>query len=344
VRLPAFTAPSPCTCVRYRLLLIGGCRRYVKNGERVTMIRQEKHDDGTEWSWIRSEQGKEGYILRARLQERRLQSAIFDSVAESEWFFHLVHIMAENAYADKVHGIIVLLLSASLSCDKILHSFVSARPSCSIVDILSAGLESCAVAVGSCATIKVMLRVLHFQMIDGDSGTVLPMSSWVVAAQRVLNCMHANMFETEPVTPLVIEELGASFEFLQRLLSWSAAERVVVHQLLPSRAFSKRRTGEDVTFLAALQSILNVIAVGGTGGGLSRVMIARVEPAEHQVQSRFFAAFSFSRRIFTSVGRTVPCFILDVAGACATLSSPQGATRVMCSCHLQDRPFATFPL
>jgi hypothetical protein len=265
------------------------------------MIRQEKSDDGVEWSWVRSERGAEGYILRARLHERHLQSAIFDSVAESEWFFHLVHIMAENAYAEQVHGIMVLLLSASLSCDKILQSFVSARPSCSIVDMLSAGLESCAVAAGSCATIKVMQRVLHFQMIDGGSSVALPVRSWVAAAQRVLRCIHTNLFESDPVTPLLLEELGASFEFLQCLLSWSAAEHVVVHDLLPSRVLSKRKAAEDVTFLAALQHILNVIAVGGTGGGVSRVMTARLEPAAHQVRLKY----AFQRSAISSVTQSL---------------------------------------
>ena len=229
---------------------------------------------------MRSERGAEGYVLGARLQERNLQAAIFDSVADSEWFFHLIHIMAANSYGDKVHGIIVLLLSASLSCDKILQSLVAAQPSCSVVDVLSAGLESCAVAAGSCATIKVMLRVLHFHIMDAASRVHLPVQSWVVAAQRVLRCMYANAFETDPLTPQVLEELSISFDFLQRLFSWAAAERVVRQLLLPSVVFPKRKSGGDVTFLAALQQLLSVIAVGGTGGGLSRAMAARVDSVQ----------------------------------------------------------------
>jgi hypothetical protein len=319
------------------------CCRYVKNGEQVTMVRQEKQDDGVEWSWIRSAKGDEGYILRARLQERRLQSAIFDSVAENEWFFHLVHVMAESAHADKVHGIIVLLLSASLSCDQILHSFVLARPSSSIVDILSAGLESCAVAAGSCATIKVLLRVLHCHMLDGGSRIDLHVQSWLHAARRVLNCMYTNLFQTEPVTPLVLEELAASFEFLQRLLSWSVAERAVIDQLLPSSAFSKRKAAEDVTFLAALQHLLHVIAVGGTGGGLSRAMTARVEPALHQVALQHASAPPPpAARGDTPLGRPVARRIAHVARAIVALSSPQGVARVCCCA--QEQPSIGFML
>lgn len=253
--------------------------RYVKNGELVTMIRREKHA-GVEWSWVRSERATEGYILGTRLRERNLQAAIFDIVAGSEWFFHLVHIMAANSYADKVHGIIVLLLSASLSCDKILQSLVSARPSCSVIDILSAGLESRAIAVGSGATIRVMLRVLHFHIMDAASHSWLPVQSWVIAAQRVLRCMYANTFETDPITAQVLEELSISFDFLQRLFSWAAAERVVRQQLLPSVLFPKRKAGDNVTFVVALQQLLSVVAVGGTGGGLSRAMAAHVDSVQ----------------------------------------------------------------
>jgi hypothetical protein len=326
------------TCLSHvSLLSLDSGRRYVKNGEQVTMIRQEKRDDGAEWSWVRSEKGAEGYILRTRLQERRLQSAIFDSVVESEWFFHLVHIMAENAYADKVHGIIVLLLSASLSCDKILRSLVHVRPSCSIVDILSSGLESCAVAAGSCATIKVLLRVLHFQMIDGDSRMVLHMSSWALAAQRLLNCMYTNVFETEPVTPLVLEELSASLEFLQRLLSWSAVEHVVIHQLFPSRVLSKRRIGEDGTFLAELRHILNVVAVGGTGCGLSRAMTARVEPAGHQVHPECALHFlHFNAVTRPQVGRFPVASLTTLAQV--LLSHHLKVRQVQCCLHTQ--PYA----
>jgi hypothetical protein len=251
------------------------------------MIRREKNENGVEWGWVKSEKGAEGYILGARLQERDLQGTIFDSVAESEWFFHLIHIMAENAHADKVHGIIVMLLSASFSCDKIMRSLVSARPACNVVEILADGLESCAVAVGSCATIKVLLRVLHFHMIDFVSQTTISLESWIIAAQRVLNCMYTILFETDPVTPDAVYELGISFDFLQRLLSWSAAQHIVRQKLLPARVFTKRKTGEELTFLAALQQLLSVIAVGGTGGALSRIMTSRVEPTAHLVVCLF---------------------------------------------------------
>jgi hypothetical protein len=42
------------------------------------MIRRES----AEWSWVKSEEGAEGYIFASRLLERNLQSAIFNSVAE----------------------------------------------------------------------------------------------------------------------------------------------------------------------------------------------------------------------------------------------------------------------
>jgi hypothetical protein len=256
--------------------------RYVKNGELVAMIRREKCES-TEWSWVRSEEGTEGYILGSRLHERNLQEEIFDSVAESELFFQLVHIMAENDHAGKAHGIIVLLLSASLSCDKILRSLVIARPSCSVVDILSVGLDSCAAAVGSCAVIKVLLRVLHFHIIDAASRTTLAVKSWVVAAQRVLCCMHTTVFETDPVTPMVLEELGVSFDFLQGLFSWSAAQCVIKQQLFTSSVIPNRNTGKGDAFLTVLQQLLCVIQVGGTGAGLSRFMAAHVEPVPNQV-------------------------------------------------------------
>jgi hypothetical protein len=273
--------------------------RYVKNGDLVSMIRREKCGDA-EWSWVRSEEGAEGYILGSRLQERNLQEAIFDSVAESELFFQLVHIMAENDHAGKAHGIIVLLLSASLSCDKILRSIIIARPSCSVVGILSVGLESSAAAVGSCAAIKVLLRVLHFHMIDAASRTTLSVESWVVAAQRVLRCMHITVFETDPVTPLVLEELNVSFDFLQSLLSWSAAQCVIKQQLFPSSVFPNRSSGD--TFLTVLQQLLSVIAVGGTGAGLSRVMTALVEPAPQQVGQVHYLALKDTRLIHSASG------------------------------------------
>jgi hypothetical protein len=215
--------------------------------------------------------------------ERNLQTAIFDDVVESEWFFHLVHIMAENDHADKVHGIIVLLLSFPLSCSKVLQSLITACPSCNIINILSIGLDSCAIAPGSCTSIRIMLHVLYFYMIDAPSHLTSHMDSWVLAAQRVLRFMHRIVFETDPLTAVMIEELSFSFAFLQRLLSWSAAECIVRRQLLHSRVFPKRKFCEEVTFVAALQHIISVVAVGGSGAGLSRAIIARVDPAADQV-------------------------------------------------------------
>ena len=254
------------------------CCRYARNGERVTKIRTE-NVDGTEWIWVRSEDGVEGYILGTRLQQRKLQTAIFDVVAESVWFFQLVHIMAENDHAGKAHGIIVLLLSTNLSCGKILPTIVSARPSCSVADILSFGLESCAVAVGSCAAIKVLLQVLHFHRDEA----ACPIEKWVIAAQRVLRCVHTSVFETDPVTDIVLEQLNVSFDFLECLFSWDAGHDVIKQQLFPSSVLPKHSNQQDISFLTVLQQLLSVIAVGGTGSGLSRVMTARVEPAAQQV-------------------------------------------------------------
>lgn len=290
--------PAACVSTKWHLLILLPSVpltlyfRYARNGERVTKIRREVNVDGTEWIWVRSEDGVEGYILGTRLQQRKLQQAIFDVVAESVWFFQLVLIMAENDHAGKAHGIIVLLLSTKHSgpetsggqlsegpLQKILRTIVSARPSYSVVDIVSFGLESCAVAVGSCAAIKVLIQVLHFHINEGAS----PIEKWVIAAQRVLRCVHTSMFETDPVTDVVIHELDVSFEFLDCFLSWDAAHDVIKQQLFPSSVLPKHSNQQDISFLTVLQQLLNVIAVGGTGSGLSRVMTARVEPAAQQV-------------------------------------------------------------
>ena len=92
--------------------------------------------------------------------------------------------------------------------------------------------------------------------------------------------MYANTFETDPITAQVLEELSMSFDFLHRLFSWAAAERVVRQQLLPSVLFLKRQAGDNVTFVVALQQLLSVVAVGGTGGGLSRAMAAHVDAVQ----------------------------------------------------------------
>jgi serine/threonine protein kinase len=101
---------------------------------------------------------------------------------------------------------------------------------------------------GNLVTKKLPDNTWDFHMIDFVSHTTISLESWIIAAQRVLNCMYTILFETDPVTPDAVYELGVSFDFLQRLLSWSNAQHIVRQKLLPARVFTKRKTGEDLTF------------------------------------------------------------------------------------------------